>query len=68
MDRTYDTKEAADFLRVKPNTLVKWRSLGRGPRFHKLGDERNGDALYFARDLLDFIGPARQVIPPKQAA
>jgi hypothetical protein len=68
MERTYDTREAADFLRVKPQTLMKWRSLGKGPRFHKIGHGRNGDVLYFARDLLAFIGPALQMVPPKLAA
>jgi hypothetical protein len=68
MERTYDTAEAADFLRLESSTLRKWRSLGKGPRFHKIGHGRHGDALYFERDLLDYIGPARQVIPSKQAA
>ncbi|MFB9650503.1 helix-turn-helix domain-containing protein [Curtobacterium pusillum] len=29
--------EVADLLRVKPNTLEKWRSRGRGPAFVKDG-------------------------------
>jgi len=68
MERTYNTSEAADFLRQKPSTLRKLRSLGKGPRFHKIGHGRNGDALYFERDLLDYIGPSRQTVPAKQAA
>ncbi|MBZ5609130.1 MAG: helix-turn-helix domain-containing protein [Acidobacteriia bacterium] len=29
--------EAASILGLKPNTLRKWRVLGRGPRYRKLG-------------------------------
>jgi DNA-binding protein H-NS len=28
--------EAADFLRMKPQTLAVWRGQGRGPQFQKL--------------------------------
>lgn len=29
--------EAAAYLRLSPKTLTKWRSIGRGPRFTKIG-------------------------------
>jgi hypothetical protein len=32
-----DTIEAATRLGLKPGTLEVWRSLGRGPRFLKIG-------------------------------
>jgi hypothetical protein len=32
-----DTIEAASRLGLKPGTLEVWRSLGRGPRFLKIG-------------------------------
>jgi hypothetical protein len=32
-----DTIEAASWLGLKPGTLEVWRSLGRGPRFLKIG-------------------------------
>lgn len=31
------TENAAQFLGVKPNTLIKWRHQGTGPTFVKLG-------------------------------
>jgi predicted DNA-binding transcriptional regulator AlpA len=35
--RTLSNKEAARLLGFNPNTLVKWRMSGFGPRFLKLG-------------------------------
>lgn len=32
-----DTKEAADYLRIRPQTLEVWRCHGGGPAFVKLG-------------------------------
>lgn len=32
-----DTREAADFLKLKPNTLEKMRVYGGGPQFRKHG-------------------------------
>ena len=34
---TVDEHQAADYLSVAVNTLRKWRSLGEGPAFVKLG-------------------------------
>jgi excisionase family DNA binding protein len=34
------TKEAADFLKLSPRTLEKYRVLGRGPAFVTLGRAR----------------------------
>lgn len=31
------TKDAAEFLGLKPNTLEIWRHLKRGPKFYKVG-------------------------------
>ena len=31
------TPEAADYLRLKAQTLEKWRLTGRGPKFAKMG-------------------------------
>ena len=45
------TTEAAQILRVKPNTLEVWRSQGRSPKFLKI----NGAVRYRATDLDDFI-------------
>ena len=35
--RRLSTREAAQYLGVKPGTLEVWRSLGKGPRYVKLG-------------------------------
>ncbi len=32
-----NTNEAAEVLRLAPRTLVKWRCMGRGPRYLKVG-------------------------------
>ena len=32
-----DTPNAAKILGLKPGTLEVWRSIGRGPRFKKIG-------------------------------
>jgi DNA-binding transcriptional MerR regulator len=44
------TCEAAELLRISPRTLEKWRSIGGGPVFVKLGRR----ALYKFSDLEAF--------------
>ncbi|WP_370034699.1 helix-turn-helix transcriptional regulator [Qipengyuania mesophila] len=39
-DRPYSTREAADFLGVSFWTLTRWRKIGEGPRWVKLGARR----------------------------
>lgn len=34
--RLLDSKEAADFLGVSPNTLKDWRYRGKGPQYLRL--------------------------------
>jgi hypothetical protein len=41
------TAEAANWLRLSPRTLEKWRVLGGGPRFRKFG----ADVVYALSDL-----------------
>jgi hypothetical protein len=31
------TKEAADYMRVRPSTLAKWRMRSEGPPYHRCG-------------------------------
>ncbi|MDI6797675.1 MAG: helix-turn-helix domain-containing protein [Desulfatibacillaceae bacterium] len=45
------TKEAAQFLTARPNTLEIWRIQGQGPRFVKIGRL----VRYKRSDLLAFI-------------
>jgi Helix-turn-helix domain len=44
-------EEAATFLNLRPKTLARWRWLGKGPRFIKLGHA----VRYTERDLIAFI-------------
>lgn len=46
-----DTAEAAVYLRLATQTLAKWRSLGRGPSFVRLG----GSVFYRLSELDQFI-------------
>jgi hypothetical protein len=41
------TREAAEFLRIKPSTLITWRFRGKGPPYRKHG----GKVLYSVDDL-----------------
>ena len=42
-----DTDQAAEFLRLKPQTLANWRVMGKGPAFHKCGSR----VVYSEKDL-----------------
>lgn len=46
-------KEAAAFLSMERNTLNKWRSTGKGPKYYKIG----GAVRYKIADLEAFIQP-----------
>ena len=37
MGKRVNTPNAAKILGLKPGTLEVWRSIGRGPRFKKIG-------------------------------
>jgi hypothetical protein len=50
-ERLLTNAEAADFLRVKPETLANWRSVGRGPRHARLG----GRVVYPLAQLRQFV-------------
>ena len=43
--------KAAEFLSLSPKTLSRWRWLGKGPRFRKLG----GAIRYHLDDLIGLI-------------
>ncbi|MDZ4777115.1 MAG: helix-turn-helix domain-containing protein [Alphaproteobacteria bacterium] len=48
-------KQAASFLGVAPKTLANWRSLGKGPKFCRLGRViayRQGDLEAFVEQRL----------------
>ena len=50
------TKEAAEFLRLKPHTLENMRSEGKGPIFTKLG----GRVFYHRADLKTWLRESRR--------
>ena len=45
------TAEAAAYMRLKPQTLSKWRSGGRGPSFCRIG----GCVFYRVTELDQYI-------------
>lgn len=45
-------EDAAQYLGVKESTLIKWRSLGTGPKSHRLP---SGAVVYYHADLEDYI-------------
>lgn len=47
-------KQAASFLGVAPKTLANWRSLGKGPKFCRLGRA----IAYRQEDLDVFVAAA----------
>ncbi len=48
-----DTREAAEYLRIRPATLHRWRSTGAGPAYIKLGGR-----VVYAQDDLDAFARA----------
>jgi hypothetical protein len=48
----FDDHEVAAIFDIKVHTLRNWRSLGKGPRFRKIGQRT---VRYHRADLLAFI-------------
>ncbi|HNU82688.1 MAG TPA: helix-turn-helix domain-containing protein [Thermoanaerobaculia bacterium] len=46
------TREAAEYLRLAPRTLERWRIQGIGPRFFKVGGRR---VVYSVEELRQFL-------------
>ena len=46
-----DTRAAADFLGFSVKTLNQWRSAGRGPIYHKVGNR----VFYHVKHLMAFL-------------
>jgi hypothetical protein len=51
-DLVYTPKEAAEFLRVSPRTLERWRSDGSGPKCTRYGRVK---VVYRGQALLTFL-------------
>ena len=54
MERLLTTAQAAKALGLRPQTLRKWRHLGRGPRYVRLGG-RTGRAMYAPEALEEWV-------------
>lgn len=50
------SRQAADRLRIKKNTLCEWRRKGQGPAYYQLG----GRIYYAAHDVDSYIARARR--------
>lgn len=50
-DTLYSTETAAEKIHSKPATMQWWRTMGRGPRYVKIGRK----VFYRDRDLEAFI-------------
>ncbi len=47
-------REVAALLNLRPATLTKWRSLGRGPIFRRLGRGARPAVRYLRGDVLSY--------------
>ena len=52
LKEVFDEKEAADYLRISPKTLQKWRCVGGGPEYRLVGGRR---VVYIIQDLRSFL-------------
>jgi hypothetical protein len=54
-ERYLTTVEAAEFVRLSPRTLERFRVEGTGPRFIKAGRGKRARVLYRMRDLREWL-------------
>ena len=52
LKEVFNEKEAADYLRISPKTLQKWRCVGGGPEYRLVGGRR---VVYIIQDLRSFL-------------
>lgn len=50
-----DNEQTSSLLGIKPNTLEIWRCKGKGPRFIKLGREKQSPIRYRRNDVAEWI-------------
>lgn len=51
-----NTIAAAAMIGISPMTLRIWRCTGKGPKFTKLGQEKQAGVVYFEDDILAWLG------------
>lgn len=51
----WDTREAAEFLKLSPRTLERMRVEGCGPRFLKAGKSIRAKVLYRPMDVREWV-------------
>lgn len=47
--------ETAEMLGIMPNTLEIWRTKGKGPRFLKMGPQKQAPVRYAEADVMVWI-------------
>ncbi len=50
-----DTAELADWLHLKPQTIRKWRVVGGGPLYTRLGAYPGGRIIYKRTDIEEWL-------------
>lgn len=51
MEKIFDTKEAAEYLKISEGTLENWRYVNKGPKFRK----PEGKVYYTESDLKEWL-------------
>ncbi|MFC1482185.1 helix-turn-helix transcriptional regulator [Myxococcota bacterium] len=67
-DQLLSTSEAAGFLRLQPQTLRKWRWVGCGPPYNRLGKSRRSQCRYKLSELIKWLGQAHNSTSEETAA
>ncbi len=47
--------QVASLIGCRPQTLRKWRLLGKGPRYVRLGDNPRGRVVYLRSDITEWL-------------
>lgn len=61
-----ETRQAAEYLGLRAQTLRQWRQRREGPAYIKLGNGRNSRCVYRVGDLEAFV--AASTVKPGEAA
>lgn len=53
--QTMTPEQVAEALGIKKRTLAAWRSLGKGPRFYRVGKQHNCVVIYRTEDVNEWL-------------